>query len=340
MRKLAIPILAVMVLNAWALAAYAAEPFDTALRHYHSGQYEKAIQVLKEYVETTPDPDAYYTIGYAYYNLGKHEEANKYFGYAFMIDPEFTPSSIFRVPEGVTPKVPAPKPRAATAAPAKKAPPMAKTETATAAPAEVAEEPKPMKQAAAPAPVKEAPAAKPSPSESAIQPEVAEPEPEPAPAPAEPETPAPTPAPAPAPRPPVAVAPEEAGSDLMDMLVPAGIVLAVYLVLTLIIFLVARKRGVSKLWLSFIPVVQLAALVMAFKGAKKTGAKTAASNMGAPDLAMGGDDPFADLASESPEGGKGKAGGGEFDDFNPFDDAGGAGDQGEFDPFKEDDEFK
>lgn len=66
--------------------------YDRAVELYNRGKYREAIAILKGYVENRPKPEAYYLIGYAYYKMGKHDEANKYFKYSFMIEPLYSPT--------------------------------------------------------------------------------------------------------------------------------------------------------------------------------------------------------------------------------------------------------
>ncbi len=65
--------------------------YDKGLRYFNSGKYEAAVWHFKKYVKTKPRASAYYFIGYALYELGKHDEAITYFDAAYLIDPEFSP---------------------------------------------------------------------------------------------------------------------------------------------------------------------------------------------------------------------------------------------------------
>lgn len=64
--------------------------FRKGLKFYNSKNYKAAAKQLREYVNTKPDPTAYYLLGYSLYKLGKFSEANEYFSQAYMIDPEFS----------------------------------------------------------------------------------------------------------------------------------------------------------------------------------------------------------------------------------------------------------
>ncbi len=65
--------------------------YDKALTYYNSGKYKEAIELFKNYVQTKPDPSAYYRIGYALYKLGKFDGAEEYFKMTYLIDPAFSP---------------------------------------------------------------------------------------------------------------------------------------------------------------------------------------------------------------------------------------------------------
>ena len=65
--------------------------YEKALTYYNSGKYKEAIELLKNYVQTEPEPSAYYRIGYALYKLKKFNEADEYFKMTYLIDPMFSP---------------------------------------------------------------------------------------------------------------------------------------------------------------------------------------------------------------------------------------------------------
>lgn len=66
--------------------------YERAVELYNSGRFSEALSILKEYVKKRPEPDAYYLIAYSYYKLGMHDEANRYFKYAFTIEPLYSPT--------------------------------------------------------------------------------------------------------------------------------------------------------------------------------------------------------------------------------------------------------
>ncbi len=87
----------ILIFCAFAVSAYANldSDYEKALQFYSSGQFEKAADHLKEYVQKRPKSSAYYLIGYSLYKLGRHDEAQEYFKEAYLIDPEFSPASFF-----------------------------------------------------------------------------------------------------------------------------------------------------------------------------------------------------------------------------------------------------
>jgi hypothetical protein len=68
--------------------------YDKAIRYYNTGKYREAVEIFKDYIKTKPDAPAYYRIGYALYEIGEYDEANKYFQQAYLIDPSFSPNIV------------------------------------------------------------------------------------------------------------------------------------------------------------------------------------------------------------------------------------------------------
>ena len=64
---------------------------EKAYNLYYKGQKQEAIEMMKEYVKENPDPDAFYFIGYAYYEMGQMDKAAKYFNEAFVRSPFYSP---------------------------------------------------------------------------------------------------------------------------------------------------------------------------------------------------------------------------------------------------------
>jgi tetratricopeptide (TPR) repeat protein len=64
------------------------------MKNYYSGKYKEVVRDLKEYTEKTPDPAAYYLIGYSLYKLRNYAESEEYFKKAFLLDPQFSPETV------------------------------------------------------------------------------------------------------------------------------------------------------------------------------------------------------------------------------------------------------
>ncbi len=130
------------------LTALAAEElFDTKTASDHiekgiaklkAGSYDAAIGEFEEASSISPDAEAYYYLGYAYYMKGKktgdgdsRKKSLEYFNEAYEIDPNFTPSRYKpAMPQEQQPAPAAAAPETAPSAPA--------TEPAATAPAEPA----------------------------------------------------------------------------------------------------------------------------------------------------------------------------------------------------------
>lgn len=68
--------------------------YDHALYLYKEGKFKEAVKELRDYLQERPEPSAYYLMGYALYELGRYQEARKYFDEAYLVDPEFRPEKI------------------------------------------------------------------------------------------------------------------------------------------------------------------------------------------------------------------------------------------------------
>ncbi|HYQ48751.1 MAG TPA: tetratricopeptide repeat protein [Thermodesulfovibrionales bacterium] len=90
-RWLALQIVAVLIAGT---ASVAAADYAAGMSLYKKHRYAACIQELRRYTETTPDPRAYYLMGYASYKRGDLSGARENFGKAYLIDPNFRPSSL------------------------------------------------------------------------------------------------------------------------------------------------------------------------------------------------------------------------------------------------------
>ncbi|MDH4231570.1 MAG: hypothetical protein OEW04_06015 [Nitrospirota bacterium] len=96
MKKLLLFIVVSLFLLSAVPAVHAEEDdaYQKGLMYYKKHDYKAAITHLKSYTENTPDPRAYYLIGYASYKIKDYATATKYFSDVYLIDPEFKVSSI------------------------------------------------------------------------------------------------------------------------------------------------------------------------------------------------------------------------------------------------------
>ncbi len=67
--------------------------FQKGLKYYGKRDYKKADMYFKNYISKTPDPIAYYLLGYADYKLKRFDDSNRYFAEAYLIDPEISPKA-------------------------------------------------------------------------------------------------------------------------------------------------------------------------------------------------------------------------------------------------------
>ncbi len=72
----------------------ASADYASGLTAYNKHQYKKCIHELQAYTEKTPDPRAFYLMGYASYKLRNYNEAREYFSKAYLLDPNFRPASL------------------------------------------------------------------------------------------------------------------------------------------------------------------------------------------------------------------------------------------------------
>lgn len=255
MRKIALAFLAIMALAATLSFAEVSTEYKQAVEAYNNGQYEAAIAILKDYAKKRPEAPAYYFIGYAYYKLGKFDEAGKYFDYAFLVDPEYSPTPEL-VERGTWP-------------PGKRGGPVTEDELAPAMERarQVVEELKAAITPAMPEPEAEAPKAEEAAPEPTpvVKPEVPQPV-EPAPAPAvEPEAPQPAePAPPPAPEaaaaPPVKVTPWAIPAfqgEPREALIAVIISILFYIYYCLCLYRIANRLAVPAAWTAWIPLIQV-----------------------------------------------------------------------------------
>jgi hypothetical protein len=93
-RVFAVVLLCAVLIMSFPLHARADYDFDRAIELYGQGKFEETIDILTVYVESKPEPAAYWLIGYSLYKLERFDEADKYFQDTYLIDPDFSPKQI------------------------------------------------------------------------------------------------------------------------------------------------------------------------------------------------------------------------------------------------------
>lgn len=75
-------------------ASFASADYAAGVSSYKKQHYAECIRELRVYTEKTPDPRAYYLMGYASYKLRDYSAAQEYFKKTYLLDPNFGPSSL------------------------------------------------------------------------------------------------------------------------------------------------------------------------------------------------------------------------------------------------------
>ncbi len=75
-------------------ASTASADYAAGVSFYKKQHYAECIRELRAYTEKTPDPRAYYLMGYASYKLRDFSGAREYFNKTYLLDPNFGPSSL------------------------------------------------------------------------------------------------------------------------------------------------------------------------------------------------------------------------------------------------------
>jgi TolA-binding protein len=88
-----ISILALSVLLAVSLSLCWANNSDVekAYNLLYQGKIDTAIELMEEYVIESPNAEAYYFLGYAYYEKKQMNRANEYFSKAFKLRSFYSP---------------------------------------------------------------------------------------------------------------------------------------------------------------------------------------------------------------------------------------------------------
>ncbi len=280
MKKILATLAVMLILG---LPAFAADNLDSmykkAMQQYNLRHYAKAAEIFKEYVKQRPEAAAYYRIGYSLYKLHKTVEADQYFEYAYMISPDFSPgpfvSSMHPQAEPPAPK-PAAKPAALAPAPAAQIKPATAAPAApaaqapsSAAPATSAAQARPATAVTAPIaaavqPSPATPAAANAPATPPLAPRAAAPAAPVAQAPPAAQAPSAAQAPKPAaPAPATVPAQSFVAKNKLNLII--GAIVAIYLIISLLLYRHARNARVKASWIAFIPLIQFAVIVLAIK---------------------------------------------------------------------------
>jgi TolA-binding protein len=75
-------------------APVASADYAAGVSFYKKQHYAECIRELRAYTEKTPDPRAYYLMGYASYKLRDFSGAREYFRKTYLLDPNFMASSL------------------------------------------------------------------------------------------------------------------------------------------------------------------------------------------------------------------------------------------------------
>lgn len=86
-------ILAVMTFVSFSVCRADESALQKAYSLYYKGDKQTAIQMIEDYVQESPDPEVYYFLGYAYYEMQEMDKANHYFKEAYRLKSFYSPMS-------------------------------------------------------------------------------------------------------------------------------------------------------------------------------------------------------------------------------------------------------
>ena len=89
--KIVTLVLAVVVLISLSFVAVHAENLEQAYSLYYKGDKAEAISMIEDYVKMNPEPQAYYFLGYAYYEMQEMEKSREYFTKAYKMKSFYSP---------------------------------------------------------------------------------------------------------------------------------------------------------------------------------------------------------------------------------------------------------
>ena len=68
-----------------------AETLEQAYSLYYKGEKTEAISIIESYVQDNPEAQAYYFLGYAYYEMKEMDKSREYFTKAYKMKSFFSP---------------------------------------------------------------------------------------------------------------------------------------------------------------------------------------------------------------------------------------------------------
>lgn len=83
--------LSALLLICISFAPVQAESLEKAYSLYYKGEKAEAISMIEDYVKVNPDPQAYYFLGYAYYEMKDMDKSREYFTKAYKMKSFYSP---------------------------------------------------------------------------------------------------------------------------------------------------------------------------------------------------------------------------------------------------------
>ena len=68
-----------------------AETLEQTYSLYYKGDKADAISIIEDYVKDNPEPQAYYFLGYAYYEMQEMDKSREYFTKAYRMKSFYSP---------------------------------------------------------------------------------------------------------------------------------------------------------------------------------------------------------------------------------------------------------
>lgn len=91
--KIFISALIIVILSSVSLCLADDGSLQKARALYYKGEKAAAISMMEDYAELNPDPEIFYFLGYAYYEMEDMGKSAEYFNRAFIREPFYSPMS-------------------------------------------------------------------------------------------------------------------------------------------------------------------------------------------------------------------------------------------------------